>query len=358
MPDCGTTFTWGDQGVRAQDRVDGRLGHRRRRRHRHGQPGARSPASYMFQLFGAYGLAASKWWTLGAGVAWIIVMAAICYIGIEISASVQYGLLAIELIMLIVFASRPSPRCTAAAPPAGRSTRPGRGSTRPTLSFSALTSGMLIAIFIYWGWDTAVSVNEETRDKRHAPGRAAVTSTVVLLVTYVLVTVAAQAFAGVGTKGIGLGNPDNSGDVLSVLGNNVFGAHGFGHVPGQAARPHGAQLGGGQHPDHHPAHGPHHPVHGRLPQHPEPVRPYPPPVPDPDLVDGRHGAGVDRLLRAPDPGEPERPGRHHLRHRVDDRLLLRPHRVRVRVVVPPGPAQGLARTCCSRASCPSSGRSF
>jgi amino acid transporter len=53
---------------------------------------------------------------------------------------------------------------------------------------------------------------------------------VVLLVTYVLVTVAAQAFAGIGTKGIGLGNSDNSGDVLSVLGGSVFGAHGFGHV--------------------------------------------------------------------------------------------------------------------------------
>ena len=87
---------------------------------------------------------------------------------------------------------------------------------------------MLVAIFIYWGWDTAVSVNEETRDKSRAPGTAAVTSTFVLLVVYVLVTVAAQAYAGVGTKGIGLENPDNSGDVLSVLGGSVFGTNGFG----------------------------------------------------------------------------------------------------------------------------------
>ena len=79
-------------------------------------------------------------------------------------------------------------------------------------------------LFIYWGWDTAVSVNEETKDRNKTPGRAAIISTVLLLVTYVLVILAAQAFAGIGTKGIGLANPNNPGDVLSVLGTAVFGS--------------------------------------------------------------------------------------------------------------------------------------
>ena len=48
-------------------------------------------------------------------------------------------------------------------------------------------------------------------------------STILLVVTYTLVTLAAQSFAGVGTTGIGLANEDNFGDVLSVLGNAVFG---------------------------------------------------------------------------------------------------------------------------------------
>ena len=46
------------------------------------------------------------------------------------------------------------------------------------------------------------------------------------MVTYTLVTLAAQSFAGIGSKGIGLGNADNSGDVLSVLGKAVFGSGG------------------------------------------------------------------------------------------------------------------------------------
>ncbi len=230
MPDCGTTFTWatkafgpkvgwmGGWGIIAADViVMANL--------------AQIAGSYMFQLVGAYGLAASKWWTMGAGVAWIVVMCAICYVGIEISANVQYGLLGIELIMLGIFSVTALAKVYGGSAPHG-AIHPALSWFNPfhVASFSALTSGMLIAIFIYWGWDTAVSINEETKDRSRNPGIAAVTSTLVLLVTYLLVTVAAEAFAGIGTKGLGLGNSDNSGDVLSVLGGAVFGAHGFGHV--------------------------------------------------------------------------------------------------------------------------------
>lgn len=95
-------------------------------------------------------------------------------------------------------------------------------------SAEALTAGILAAVFIYWGWDTAVTVNEETADSTRIPGRAAVISVVLLLVIYALVATSAQAFAGVGSAGIGLGNRDNAGDVLSGLGDAVFGSHGAG----------------------------------------------------------------------------------------------------------------------------------
>ena len=83
-------------------------------------------------------------------------------------------------------------------------------------------------LFIYWGWDTAVSVNEETKERDKIPGRAAVTSTLILLVTYAVVILATQSYAGIGTKGIGLENPNHAGDVLSVLGTSIFGTSGFG----------------------------------------------------------------------------------------------------------------------------------
>jgi amino acid transporter len=95
-------------------------------------------------------------------------------------------------------------------------------------SFQAFVSGIILMLFIYWGWDTAVAVNEETADRTRTPGRAAIISTVLLLVTYVVVIFAAQSFAGIGTKGIGLGNSSNVSDVISVLGDAVFGGSGVG----------------------------------------------------------------------------------------------------------------------------------
>jgi amino acid transporter len=82
---------------------------------------------------------------------------------------------------------------------------------------------MLFMVFVYWGWDTTVSVNEETKDSRRIPGNAGVISTVILLVVYFMVTTSVQSFAGDGTKGVGLDNPGHEGDVLSVLGTAVFG---------------------------------------------------------------------------------------------------------------------------------------
>ena len=88
--------------------------------------------------------------------------------------------------------------------------------------------GFTLMLFIYWGWDTAVSVNEETKDSTRTPGRAAVLSTLILLVTYAIVIVASQSYAGVGSTGIGLANPANSGDVINSLGSSVFGTSGIG----------------------------------------------------------------------------------------------------------------------------------
>src|SRR6185437_1505580 len=89
-------------------------------------------------------------------------------------------------------------------------------------------SGIILMVFIYWGWDTAVAVNEETKDKNKTPGRAAILSTLILLVTYTLVILSMQSYAGVKTTGNGLGNLANAGDVLSVQGSLVFGTTGFG----------------------------------------------------------------------------------------------------------------------------------
>lgn len=230
-PDAGTTFTWASRAfgprtgwmggwaiVAADVIVMANL--------------AAIAGSYFFLLFNAAGIAGQTFWPTVVGVGWIVLMTYVCYRGIEVSARVQYALLAVELSVLLVFSVVALARVWLGHAVAGVSLQPSWEWFNPMRigSFSALATGLLLAVFIYWGFDTAVSVNEETRDARRTPGRAAVLATVVLLAVYVVVTTATQAYAGVGTAGIGLGNANNADDVFSVLARAVFGTSVVGDI--------------------------------------------------------------------------------------------------------------------------------
>ena len=221
-PDCGTTFTWatrafgpwwgwmGGWGIIAADViVMSNL--------------AQIAGRYGFLLFGADELADSAFWTTVAGVLWIAVMTYICYRGIEVSARLQYALLGIEVVVLVAFAAFALAKVFAGDAPEGFIT-PSLSWLWPSgISLSALVPAFLLAVFIYWGWDTAVATNEECDDPAKTPGRAAILSTVLLLAIYALVSVAAVAFAGTGSSGIGLANQDNADDVFKAIGPAVFG---------------------------------------------------------------------------------------------------------------------------------------
>ncbi len=228
-PDCGTTFTWagrafgpwagwmGGWGIIAADIiVMANL--------------AQIAGKYSFLLFGLDELAESPLWATVAGVVWIVLMTWICYRGIEVSARMQYGLLGIELLVLLAFS-------VVALVKVGIGDAP-EGSMVPSISWlwpngvglTELVAAVLIAVFLYWGWDSAVACNEESDDPGRTPGRAAVLSTLLLLVTFALVAVATVAFAGTGTEGIGLGNPDNAEDVFAAIGPSVFGDSWLGHA--------------------------------------------------------------------------------------------------------------------------------
>ena len=213
-PDCGTTFAWvtkalgpyvGWQGGWAIVVADVLV-----------MPSLADVAgNYTFQLFG---ITPTTFEVVLVGIAWIIIMTAICYIGIELSARTQQVLLAMEFTTLMVFAIVALIKVYANHP--AHSLTPQLSWFNPfdISSVSALNGGILLAIFIYWGWDSGVSVNEETEDPSTAPGRAAVISTFVLVLIYVLVATAAQAFGGVDSL------VNNSSDVFAPLGKGVLGS--------------------------------------------------------------------------------------------------------------------------------------
>ena len=156
-PDCGTTFTWaarafgprvgwmGGWGIIAADViVMANL--------------SQIAGSYSFRLVHANGLAESTFWSTVAGIIWIILMTYICYRGIEVSARLQYGLLSAEVIVLVIFSVVALTKVYGGSAPEG-SMHPSLTWLWPSgLTLNALVTATLIAVFIYWGWDTAISV--------------------------------------------------------------------------------------------------------------------------------------------------------------------------------------------------------
>ena len=129
------------------------------------------------------------------GVVFIVVLTWICWKGIELSARTQQFLLGFELVTLLVFAVVALIKVYTGTPK--HSTHIQLDWFNPfTVGFGPLVVGMLLGVFLFWGWDSGVSVNEETENSNTAPGRAAVVSTVVLIGVFLLVSVAAQAYAG------------------------------------------------------------------------------------------------------------------------------------------------------------------
>ena len=91
------------------------------------------------------------------------------------------------------------------------------------LTLSAFIAGLSGSIFAFWGWDTALTVNEESTDSDKTPGRAALLCVVSILLTYLLVAVSLQMYAGVGSEGLGLANEEISENVFGALARPVLG---------------------------------------------------------------------------------------------------------------------------------------
>jgi amino acid transporter len=164
-------------------------------------------------------LADNIYLTTTIGILFIIAMTWICWKGIELSARSQVLLLGTELVVLAAFAliaiskSFGSGISRTVDGTTYHSVKPSLSWISPSgLNSSAIIAGLVVAVFIYWGWDTCVSVNEEAKDSSKTPGRAAVLSTVVLLGIYLIVSYGSVALLGPDFV------TDNSDDAMYALG--------------------------------------------------------------------------------------------------------------------------------------------
>ncbi|WP_350280564.1 APC family permease [Kribbella sp. HUAS MG21] len=208
-PDCGTTFPWTEKAfglgvgrmvgwttVTACVLVMSNL--------------AQVAAVYTYTLLGLDGAAESRVAQAGLGTAFILAMALLAYRGIRVAAWTQVLLLTIELVILLWFAINAFRKAESFGIPALDATGEG-----------AWAAGVLVAVFLYWGWDSSFSVNEESRDPRRTPAVAALAANGALVLLYVVVAWAAVAYAGTGPLA-----EIADDDFFAVLGADLLGSAG------------------------------------------------------------------------------------------------------------------------------------
>jgi len=140
-------------------------------------------------IFGAN--ANAKWPNVFIATGVIVVMLVIGVLGIRPTAATQVVLAVIEYGILILFSvwglvavlnhhpgTYPITRDWFSATGIG-----GKGS---------LAAGLLIAVFLFAGWDGTIYVNEEVKHRRINPGRAAVLAVAILAVLYILAQLGLQ----------------------------------------------------------------------------------------------------------------------------------------------------------------------
>lgn len=177
---------------------------------------------YFYVLIGADGAAASKPAVMIGAILLIIAMTYLCVVGMEASKWLQNGMIIAQVGALLLFALVAIVKVFGDSAPEG-SIKPAASWIVPfggDVGFSGLTAGLLLCVFAYWGWESAVNLSEESTDPNGAPGKAAVVSTLILLVTYIGVAFAVVAYAGLDR----LGEFADDESLFSTLAADVLGS--------------------------------------------------------------------------------------------------------------------------------------
>nr|WP_246131244.1 APC family permease [Cellulomonas aerilata] len=229
MPDAGTTFTWGS---RAFGPWIGWMG------------GWGLLASTILVLSNLAGIAVDFLYLLLAQLtgndsladltrnvpvniatclAFMAVACWIAYRGMEATKVVQYVLVVFQVVVLLWFAIAAYAHVAAGTAFEGLQIRPEWFNPLEVDSFSAFAAGVSLSVFVYWGWDVVLTMNEETKGTRTTPGKAATTTIFVIVALYLAVALAVLSFSGTGAAGLGLGAEGIGENVFAGLAGPVMG---------------------------------------------------------------------------------------------------------------------------------------
>lgn len=160
----------------------------------------------------------------------VVFLAIACWIsyrGMDSTKNLQYVLVTLQMLAVVVFDVIALRKAYTGG---GFDFTPVQGSWFNPLSidsFSMMAAGISLSIFMFWGWDVTLTMNEETKDPERTPGRAATLTVLIIISLYVLTAVAIVSWAGTGTTGLGAGNPENQESIFAALSYPVLGPFAF-----------------------------------------------------------------------------------------------------------------------------------
>jgi amino acid transporter len=227
VPDCGTSFTWttkafgpyvgwigGWAAILATAIVLSNL--------------AGVAVEFFYQFLGDLfrsdyigSLWEISWVNILTCIFFLAVATWVAYRGITTTERVQFFLVGFQMLVLLAFSVLAIAR--SGSSPTGMSFSWDWFSPAG-LTLSAFIAGLSGSIFAFWGWDTCLTVNEESKGSTKTPGRAALLCVLSILLTYLIVATASQMFAGTGEEGLGLGNTENASNVFGELAEPVLGS--------------------------------------------------------------------------------------------------------------------------------------
>lgn len=158
------------------------------------------------------GAVTNTWWLTWIGIFWLFLITTFCIIGIRWTTNFQWILVIIEYVAVIVFSVGGIIK-VALSNSSHHYTSFHLSWLNPfgIHNFGSVATALAVGTFLFWGWDTALNLNEESKDPGKTPGRAAIISMWLLLAVFLLNFVAAQMLL----------SPDqlqNSTDILFTFG--------------------------------------------------------------------------------------------------------------------------------------------
>jgi amino acid transporter len=147
----------------------------------------------------------------------------VSYRGMEATKGLQYVLVAFQLIVMVWFSLSALGHAMNAVPGTGLTFHLSWLNPFEVKDFSVFAAGVSLSIFVFWGWDVTLTMNEETKNPKKTPGRAATLTACTIFALYILVSVSMLMFAGTGKTGLGLCNEEIRGNVFAPLAGPVLG---------------------------------------------------------------------------------------------------------------------------------------